>query len=431
MNKTSTAKPKIHYAWFILILVCVLNATTMGFLVNCNGVFYQPIIKEMGWELSQYTFTMILIGLAAFFTLPVVDKIYAKFPLKLVLELSIIGYAGCFAIRGFMYSLPGFAILFVFTGIFSAFLLYVPGPMLINAWFEKRRGLALGIAMMSMGIGGAVMNVILGAIIESAGWRVACFAQGAFSILIATPFILFIAKKTPAEMGLKPYGYGEKEISVEADADGNAGSVNDVKSEVKSGTEPSAKKRISMKGKEGIFIRCFILAVLCNLLSAIPQQLPSYATTCGFAAMIGATLVSVNMIGNTTVKAVLGICVDKYGERKVYTVGMIAILAGLGLAVIGKSNIIFLYVSAALLGLTAANNVMLPPMSVRTFAPGDEYTYFMSRISMGTMLATAFGTFLISCLYDLTGGYTNVFLIYGCVQIAALILMSTVFKKKQ
>ena len=101
-----------------------------------------------------------------------------------------------------MYSLVGFSLLFVFSGIASAFLLYVPVPMMLNAWFRKKRGLATGIAMMAMGIGGAVMNLILGGVIERSGWRTATYVQGAISIIIAAPFILLFAVKTPKDKGM-------------------------------------------------------------------------------------------------------------------------------------------------------------------------------------------------------------------------------------
>lgn len=418
MTEIKNGKNKMHYAWWILITCCVLNATTMGFFVNCNGIYYQPIIKEMGWELSQYTFTMIFSGLAAFFTLPFVDKIYKRFPLKAVLLISVICYAASFALKGAMYSLVGFSLLFVFSGIASAFLLYVPVPMMLNAWFKKKRGLATGIAMMAMGIGGAVMNLILGGVIERSGWRTATYVQGAISIIVAAPFILLFAVKTPKEKGLKPYGADEED---EEDKETVTAEAPDERKQA-NGSSDTVKRS---------FIVCFVLAVLANLLAALPQQLPSYATTCGFAAMIGATLVSVNMIGNTTVKAILGACIDRFGERKVYLVGMIAVLVGLVLVTLGASNIVFLYIGAVLLGLTAAHNVMLPPMAVRTFASEENYTYFMSRVSMGTMLANAFSTFIISWLYDRTGAYKYVFLIFGVIQIFAIILMLFIFRNKK
>ncbi len=419
MTEMKNGKNKMHYAWWILVTCCVLNATTMGFLVNCNGVYYQPIIREMEWELSQYTFTMIFSGLAAFFTLPIVDRVYDRFPLKAVLIISVVCYALSFALKGLMHSLVGFSILFVFSGVGSAFLLYVPVPMLINAWFEKKRGFATGIAMMAMGIGGAVMNLVLGGIIEASGWRTAAFVQGGLSVLIAVPFIILFAKKTPEEMGLKPYGYEEVKENAQAPS-------REAKTEKADGGNV-----ITETDKRKSFIICFCLALMVNLMSALPQQLPSYASTCGFAAMIGATLVSVNMIGNTTVKAILGVCIDRFGERKVYLTGMIAILIGLALVTLGSVNLALLYAGAALLGLTAANNVMLPPMAVKTFAGGNDYTYFMSRVSMGTMLATAFSTFIVSWLYDATGDYKYVFLIFSGIQIFAIILMLSIFKNKK
>ena len=104
---------------------------------------------------------------------------------------------------------------------------------------------------------------------------------------------------------------------------------------------------------------------------------------------------------------------------------------GLVLVTLGSVNLVLLCAGAALLGLTAANNVMLPPMAVKTFARGNDYTYFMSRVSMGTMLASAFSTFIVSWLYDVTGDYKYVFLIFSGIQIFAIVLMLSVFKNKK
>ena len=56
-------------------------------------------------------------------------------------------------------------------GVAAAFAFLLPAPVMIGNWFKKKAGLAMGIAMACSGIGGAVMNPLGGALIQSLGWR--------------------------------------------------------------------------------------------------------------------------------------------------------------------------------------------------------------------------------------------------------------------
>ena len=68
---------------------------------------------------------------------------------------------------------------------------------IIAAWFDRRRGLALGFALTGIGIGGALVPVIGQALISAYGWRAAYqyLALGVF--LVSFPLMLLILRDRP------------------------------------------------------------------------------------------------------------------------------------------------------------------------------------------------------------------------------------------
>ena len=89
-----------------------------------------------------------------------------------------------------------------------------------------------------------------------------------------------------------------------------------------------------------------------------------------------------------------------------------------------------LYVGAFLNGIAAANHGIALPLAVESFSSGDEYVYYMSRVTMGTMLATAFTTYIGNAIYDICGTYSIEFIIYAVLQILCIILMCILLKDR-
>src|SRR5215212_4282059 len=68
---------------------------------------------------------------------------------------------------------------------------YVPMVALVGSWFERRRTLALGVAVAGVGIGTLTVPPATAALIESAGWRDAYVVQGlAATVVLAVCALL-------------------------------------------------------------------------------------------------------------------------------------------------------------------------------------------------------------------------------------------------
>src|SRR5439155_20683909 len=85
----------------------------------------------------------------------------------------------------------------------------------IAAWFDRRRGLALGIAMSGVGLGGFVMPQLAQALIDRVGWRGAYPILGLLTLAIAFPLVaLWIREPRPGE--------GERRVVTAAELPGRA-----------------------------------------------------------------------------------------------------------------------------------------------------------------------------------------------------------------
>jgi len=418
--ETESHRKKPHYAWYILISCIAFYGATMGILINTQGIFMPPILKDLGWSATQYSATGIISGLVSVVTLLFVDKVYRKFPTKWVIFFSVLIYAAGFFLKGYTDNYIYYCGVCALLGVGAAFVLYVPAPMLINAWFQEKKGFAIGICMLSSGIAGAIMNPIVSALIESMGWRNAVRINSAIAAVIACPIVLIIVRKSPEDMGLLPYGATRPALKP-----GTEGAQSHGKA-----AQEFFNNRYSGQEKRNKFIICLILATMLNLLSCVSSHLANFASSLGLAAAIGATLTTSQMLGNLSSKAVMGVCMDKFGKKKTLLISMILVSAayfGLGF---NGGIVVLLFVCAFFLGITAAHNTIVMPAMVETYAIGDEYTKIISKVSMGAMLASAFSGLITSGLYDLTGSYAPVWILYGLLEIICIVLLLRFYKER-
>ena len=101
-----------------------------------------------------------------------------------------------------------FYILSLFVGFGFMSTTIIPVSVLINNWFQYKRGLALSLALSGLGIGGVIFSQFVTFIINNFGWQQAYMSYGVLMLLIVLPVILFLIKVKPEDIGLKPYGVG-------------------------------------------------------------------------------------------------------------------------------------------------------------------------------------------------------------------------------
>lgn len=397
---------RVHYAWWILLSCCVIFFTGMGVLVNCVGLFFQPVCSELGFTRAQISLYVTIMNFAMVVTLPFAGYIFPKINIRVILGLALGVSSLSFALMGTFHQLSSWYINGVVRGICNAFIMYLPLPLLVGNWFHKKKGLALGIALSMSGLAGAIFNPLANMVIVNYGWRVGYAFLGLTCAAISLPVILLLVRYRPSDMGLKPYGYEENPAD-----------------EVAKTKEDWAGLSSKQAVKSAAFIVLFIFAGLTSLAAYLSPQLPGYAVSLGYTSAVGAFIVSCAMIGQLTGKVGLGYLCDKIGVVGSTAAGCFCGAAGMVLLIMGTKNVNLLYGGAFLFGIGFALAMVQPPTLVRQIFGSKDYSSIFSYVTMGTAFVGGVGTYIFGFIFDKTGSFYYAILMCLVVYVICILLV--------
>lgn len=156
------------------------------------GVFVGPLIAEFGWTPAQvFGFAFPIYTLGAFLMSPLIGVLSDRVGARRIALASVIGFGlTMMAMSLNTGSLLLYGVLWALLAVFGAGTLPITFTRPVTGWFERRRGLALGIALIATGMFGTLAKYASQAVIEGYGWREAYLFVGALPILIAFPIVL-------------------------------------------------------------------------------------------------------------------------------------------------------------------------------------------------------------------------------------------------
>ncbi|KAA5842473.1 MFS transporter [Pseudomonas chlororaphis] len=192
-----TTKGTINPGWktaFASLVGLTLGPSCM--LAFCFGVFIPELEKAFGWSIGAISLGAMLINImiviATFLAGAVVDRIGAR----LVVLCSIPAFSisiSCF------YFLSSDIRLFYCLIVVSCLAGLGTWPLAYNrataVWFDRRLGLALGISNVGIGLGAALLPLLLSFLIPLYGWKSGYLVLGLLAILIPWPIAYFMLKE--------------------------------------------------------------------------------------------------------------------------------------------------------------------------------------------------------------------------------------------
>ncbi|RQR30748.1 MULTISPECIES: MFS transporter [unclassified Burkholderia] len=140
--------------------------------IATSGVFSPAIVKEFHWGRAQaaQSYSASMLGLA--FVSPLIGVLMDRFGVKRVVFVSAIVFAiamACMASqKGNTVSWVALSLIVGMSGAATSVLGYLA---ILPQWFDRRLGLAIGIAMVGFGIGTVAMPALSARLIAHVGWR--------------------------------------------------------------------------------------------------------------------------------------------------------------------------------------------------------------------------------------------------------------------
>jgi MFS family permease len=193
------------YGWIIIAVTFV----TMAIGVNARtafSLFFPPIIAEFGWDrgvtAGAFSFGFVVSAAVS----PVIGRLMDHFGPRSVMELGVALMAAGLLLAP-LTSQPWhlYLTIGVLVGAGSICLGYSGQSLYLPNWFNRRRGLAIGLAFAGVGIGSMTLLPWVQVMIDQTGWRSACTAIGLLVLVVLAPINLLLRKR-PEDMGLRPDG---------------------------------------------------------------------------------------------------------------------------------------------------------------------------------------------------------------------------------
>jgi len=182
------------------VIAFLAHNVIIGSIFGTTGVLLKPMAERLGVSLQAASVgaPMVMVGSAVLAT--VAGALAAKYSLKVLLLIAALAMAGGWLLMGLTVSYPLYLVAYaLLLGPAMAIGGSVLPPTLITRWFNRNRGLATGIAHMSVVI--AFMPVVANKVIEAYGLQTSFFLLAAFSLVVLVPAALLVVEYPPDHPG--------------------------------------------------------------------------------------------------------------------------------------------------------------------------------------------------------------------------------------
>lgn len=196
----------IHYGWVVAATTFLVMLATAG-AMGSAGVLIEPLKAEFGWTNEQIStalsLRLVLFGLMGPFAAALMNYFGLRTVVSVALGLIATGLvASMFVTQVWqLVAVWGFVI-----GFGTGMTAMVLGAIVATRWFEKRRGLVVGMLTASVATGQLVFLPLLAKVTEVIGWRWA-LAIVVAALTLAFLMLRLFMRDRPADVGLQPYGH--------------------------------------------------------------------------------------------------------------------------------------------------------------------------------------------------------------------------------
>lgn len=163
------------------------------------GVFAPHLRQAFGWSMGEIMAGHMIMTVGIALIVPFVGALADRIGVRPVALFSLAAYALVYMSLGL--GTGSIALYFATCLLLAAVGSGSLAPVWIrsiNASFERRKGLALGIAAMGTGLFGSLLKVVASGAVALFGWRGAYLAVGCLPVLIAWPVAFLFLRDRPA-----------------------------------------------------------------------------------------------------------------------------------------------------------------------------------------------------------------------------------------
>jgi len=401
----------IYYGWVIVFAAFITLGITFGIWYSYS-VFILAVINEFNWSTAAASSVFSIFIMSHSIFAMAAGYLQDRFGPRVVVPTGSALLAASLIITCWSKNLWHFQITYgVFAGAGISLLAFVSHSAFLPKWFERKRGLALGIATAGVGLGMLLIVPFTEKMISAYGWRTAYRMLAAMVLFIVAPLNLLLGRKSPEEVSQHLDGDIPGNLKMAKQFSWTM-EIVDKKWAAIDWDLLKASRTLTFWYLIGAFgfISFAFQGVLLHAVAAMVDAQISRSTAAYFFGLAG--------IMGSVGKILFGFLSDKLGrERAKLIADVIAILGILALTFISLAHSPMAFIFAIFFGIGYGAAAPLIPAITADIFIGRNYGLIFSIIAIGGGVGAAVGTYTIGLLRDINGDYTASFIIC-CLSLA-------------
>jgi len=379
------------------------------FTIIAFGLFVKPLQEEFGWSRGELSFAITMTNIAVVIASPCIGLLIDRFSVRLILIPSLVLMSITIASMSILTAnIWHFYALYFLIPFLGAGTLPQSYSRVLIAWFNRRRGIALGFSLSGFGAGVLLIPIVAQMTIDALGWRAAYLGFAAAVFLLALPMVLFLMKETPEEMGF--LSNGEKQSGNEEEED-----------QIK-------QSEIGLTGKEAAFTSSYWLILSSFLLvgvglTGILAHLVPMLIDRGVTPQTAALCMSGIGVGIISGRIFAGFLMDYFFAPYVTAFFLLGMVAGIVILATGTTSAL-VFVAAVCVGMASGSEISeIAYICSRYFgqkAFGQIYGFMFAAFQLGA----AFGAPLMGIYHDKAGNYIGALWFLAAIVLLGAILIA-------
>jgi MFS family permease len=399
IHHPGNSRPRFFYGWVVVAVSFITLAVTYA-ISHGFSIFYVAILQEFGWSRADtalaYSLNRIVNGL----TSPLAGSLTDRFGPRVLIPVGGVILATGLALTSQLHALWQY---YLYYGVIVAIGIsctgMIPNTALLANWFERRRGLAMGISFAGIGIGMFLIVPGAQALISAFGWRWSYLGLAGLVLLVPPTLNIVFQRLRPQDMRLLPDGGRAGGI-----ASGGPRRVVEIVDEVWVAREWTISAALRTR-RFWLLFATQAFALIATQTWMVHQV--ALIVDAKFDPLVAASTFGFVGLCASGGKIIWGTLADVLNREWAYTIGSVATGAGL-LALLGLSitHEFWLLVAFALL-FGAGQGTIAPLFSLMgaDLFQGRNFGAIWGALFIGVSIGTAVGPWLGGLAYDTYGNY--------------------------
>jgi MFS family permease len=417
--------PRIFYGWYVLAASFALLFVNAG-AIFIFGLLVKPMQTEFGWSRGAVSSASFLNMAVYALAILVTGKLYDRWGPKWVITGSALLVGLGFGLMATVHSL--WAFLLWYGVVAAAGFGGTSTPLfgsLMGRWFEKRRGLAVSLALAGTPLGQFVLLPVVSNAITVSGWRTVSLWIAGVTILCNLALTFAIIRGDPDQLGLRPYGSDDGPRPQDTDSERPLVTPE-------SPAPPALPEDLSLQ--EAMRTRSLWLFTLTMFICGagdflVLNHLVAMVTDHGLAEAVGASMLAwCGLLGLAGI-LLAGPALDRWGNRRPVALTFALRIVLFALLLTKKDTVLF-WVYALGMGFTLPITAPVLPTLVGKLYGLRHLGFICGSITLVHMLGGGVWSFLAGVIFDHTGNYDLALLISAIASAVALVCMLLVREER-